>query len=253
MEDQVEKLKKQLEEVRKQRDEWQEKYATLQKDVDSKNASKHQHNKLLDTLGDEMSLKPDKVKELVSDGTISMTDVDSEHMTLLSSAARRGIYSLVQLCINLGADINHTDSSGKKPIDHANEGAWFHVEELLQFGELNANVSDRVKTISYDINKQNGIAANIINELNDIVKDAHQQQFFQDTLMQILCNLIGKRLSFSDDILNLCWFWECQKEDSDPFASKLWQVIHKTSNDVIQNGSKRDWWWFKKFLLSSTV
>ena len=196
------------------------------------------------------SSKLDYVKSLVSEGKISMDDVNKEEMTLLTYAAKHGRYDIVQLCIHLGADLDHKDNFGKTPIDHARDGAWYHCEELLLFSKLNANVSDRVQNIAFNMNKQNGIIENIINEMNDIIKDKNKRDQFMQILTSIMCSIVKKKLSFCDDLLNLCWIYDFTYNNS---KSDLWSSLLNTCNDIVQNGNKKDWYYFQTFILASNV
>ena len=78
-----------------------------------------------------------------------------------------------------------------------------HCEQLLN--KLNANVSDNVQNIEYNINNQNGIIENILNEMQNEIKDENGQIKYMNIEYidkNILCNMIGKKLSFSDDMYN---------------------------------------------------
>ena len=245
---QTEKLQKELEFVKKDN-------ARLQSELDSiKNvkADGYKYNPLLDDILNPRSEKYQgaaAVKSLILNGKISMRDVDKDGETLLMSARRE--YDIIELCINLGADVNYKNEKGNTAMDRAKAGAWTHVEQLLLFHKLNANVSDKVENISFNINKQNGIISNIINELNTFSNQS-EVEIFKKLLVSILCTIINNKLSFSDDLLNLAWAFECENEKN-PFLSKLWNVILTASNDIIQNGNKKDWYWFKNFILSSNV
>ena len=70
--------------------------------------------------------------------------------------------------------------------------------------------------------------------------------------MELMINIINKRLSFDDNLLNLCWSIIC-RDNEGPLKSDLWNAISNQANSIIQNGSKRDWYWLKKCLLPSTV
>eukprot|EP01084_Bolivina_argentea_P316515 548674_1 len=90
-------------------------------------------NKHSDTFWTDLQHKcihdPEAVKLMIKNKTISMTDTDKTGSTLLHYAAEEGQYDIVQLCINLGADINAQNKKGQKPIDAAKSGSWYHVEQ----------------------------------------------------------------------------------------------------------------------------
>ena len=96
--------------------------------------------------------------------------------------------------------------------------------------------------------KQNGIISNILNEMNNVIKDKNEKNKFMDTLTKIMCNIIEKKLSFSDDLLNLCWIYNKNTDSND-----LFKVLMKTCNDIIENENKKEWYFFKTFILTSNV
>ena len=75
---------------------------------------------------------------------------------------------------------------------------------------------------------------------------------FKKILIDILCEIINCKLSFSDDLLNLAWRLESQ-DNTNPFSSKLWKTIFNTSKNLIEKPNKKDWFWFERFVLSSNV
>ena len=153
---------------------WKTKYVAATTDAGKSNAIK-QRNPWLDNMESLLYSKPDYVKYLVSCGKILMNDTDKDNKTLLIIAAEVGRYDIVQLCVNLGANIDYKDDFGRTAIDWARKGAWYHCEELLLFSQLNANVSDRVKNTAFSMNKQNGIIENIINEIDNVIKDKNEK------------------------------------------------------------------------------
>ena len=59
--------------------------------------------------------------------------------------------------------------------------------------------------------------------------------------MELMINIINKRLSFDDNLLNLCWKIACS-DNKDPLLSNLWKAMKDQSNAIIKDGSKRDWY-----------
>eukprot|EP01083_Nonionella_stella_P287946 980164_1 len=217
------------------------------------NSSKGQYAKVLDEMYRLCLSDADEVISLIRNKTINVVDVDSKGKTLLLIASAAGSYQIVNLCLNLGADITHKDSKNHDAIYWAQQGAWSHVEQLLLFHKMDANVGNRVKNTAQYIKKQQGIIENISKALSSY--DSSTQQFFKDTVIDLMTNLISNKLSFSDDLLNLCWEFESKNIASDghPLSSKLWTSLLKTCGDIIQNGNKRDWHWVKTFILPSAI
>ena len=160
---------------------WKAKYAADITGAGKSNSTK-QRNPLLDNMEFLLRSKPDYVKYLVSCGKILMNDTDKNNKTLLILAAEEGRYDIVQLCVNLQANIDDKDNFGGTAIDRAREGAWYHCEELLLFSQLGANVSDRVQNTAFSMNKQNCIIENIIHEMDNVIKDKNEKDKFVQTL-----------------------------------------------------------------------
>ena len=93
----------------------------------------------------------------------------------------------------------------------------YSVEQLLLFAEMNASVGNEMKNTSNLIIKQDGINDNILNEL-DII-GAQSKELFQSIMMEIMINVITKRLTYSDDLLSLCWKIAVGKDGKDPLKS----------------------------------
>eukprot|EP01084_Bolivina_argentea_P181780 313901_1 len=179
-----------------------------------------------------------------------MSDANKRGETLLILATICGSYELVQLCVNLGADILNTDQSKKTALQYSIDGAYPHIEQLLRFHLMNASVGNRLKETSQTMNKQKGIIENVIKQLSSY--DDTTEVFFKDTLIDIMIHIISQKRAFSDDLLNLCWFITVN-DNKDPLQSTLWQCITKTCQSIIEDDDKRDWFWFKTFLLPSTI
>ena len=229
--------------------EWEKKYAEFEtKAAKTTSNLKKKYNPLLDNMGSLLDAQRDDVKSLVSDGKIAMDDVGNDGSTLLMKACGKGDYDITQLCINLGADIDAKNDYGHTALWFAQEYSAYDCEELLLFGKLNGNVSDNVSNISFNMNKQNGIIENILNEMNNIIKDKNEKRKFMDLLTTIMCNIISKKLSFSDDLLNLCWIYNKNTDSND-----LWKVLISICNDIVESGNKKEWYYFKTFILTSNV
>ena len=188
----------------------------------------------------------DYIRALIKNKTINMYDTDKNGRTLLIICASCGAYELTQLCLNLDADINHQANDGESAIQKSE--LFADVKQLLLFSELNANIGNRIKQTAQIINKQNGFIQNINNVLQEKYDDDNTRQFFKDTLIVLMTEIIEQKLAFSDDILNLCWSFE-----PDPLNSDLWKTIETVCTDIINNGNKLDWFWMKTYIVPSTV
>ena len=262
MTESVSLLKEQINQLQVEKKEleqqWKQKYAALEAKVAYASKSHTKHNPLMENIGHLLNSRREYVKSLISDGNIAMDDIDKRGNTLLMWASQFGDYDISQLCLSLGADTDLKNQFGFAAIDYTKQSSAYHCEQLLLFSKLNANVSDNVQNIAYEMNKQNGIIENILNELNNIIKDKNERNKFMNVLTTIMCSIIGKKLSFSDDLLNLCWIYNSASdivaaENRNMDSSRLWTTLIKTCNDIINNGSKKDWYYFKTFILTSNV
>eukprot|EP01083_Nonionella_stella_P074978 203547_1 len=96
----------------------------------------------------------DYIRSLINTKQLTMSECDKYGRTLLLTAAREGSYELVRLCLNLGADLHKTDNEGQTALYWARWGAWTHIEELLLFSDMNANIGNQIRNTADTINKQ---------------------------------------------------------------------------------------------------
>eukprot|EP01084_Bolivina_argentea_P018482 34412_1 len=248
---------------------WEQRYKELQienqklkernKQLESKNAhpiqvTENRHSEeFWNEIYDKINRNPDYVKHLVKKKILTMKDTNRDGWNLLMIAAKYGSESVAQFCLNYGVDINLQESSTENKRDAlqiAREYTNYHVEQLLLFSKMNGDAGDEVKETADFINKQDGINENIINELT-LIGD-QSKQLFEKLLMEVMINLITKKLSISEDLLNLCWHIAC-RNNKDPLKSELWKALSSTCSDVIERGSKRDWYWLKEFIVKSRI
>ena len=204
-----------------------------------------------DEIQEKISMSDeDGLKLMIKRKIISVYDVDSSGQTILMLAARYGCYKLAQFCINAGADPHQTDNKGQNALDLSRSIGWYNIERLLLFAQLNADVGNEIKNTAENIQKQQGIIDNLFFELSLIGKQ--NKELFEKILMELMINIINKRSSFDDNLLNLCWEI-VSRDGKNPLLSELWTAISTQCKEIIQNGGKRDWYWFKKCLIPSTV
>eukprot|EP01084_Bolivina_argentea_P261720 442415_1 len=251
-------IKEENEQLQKELDALKQKYETVAKEnkqlKEEKLLSAPQYQSHSDEfwrkVDDKCKYDADYIKTLIKNKEITMFDTNKTGYTLLIIAARRGCYEIVQLCINLGANIDHIDNNGKTALINARESGYYQIEQLLLFSKMNATIGNKIKVTADIINKQNGINENISKQLSMYKK--MNQKAFKDTLMNIMINILSKKLSFSDDLLNLCWQFVC-KENKNILSSKLWLCIKKVCTDIIQNTNEKDWFYMKTFIIPSQI
>ncbi len=247
----IKQLERKLKDITNKHDQLRENYNILIKqNISNTNTNNKHSNEFWGTIYRQCKTNPDYVKSLIKQKILTMDDTNSKNRTLLLIAAQSGSYEITQLCLNLGANINHRDTNNRTALQLARDGAWYHIEQLLLFNQLNANIGDRIHETSNQIKKQKGIIENIIKQLSKY--DDTTRQFFQDTMIDIMINTINDKLSFPDILLNLCWEFEI-KNQINYLESNLWETISKVSTDIIKDFNHRDWHWFKTFIIPSLV
>eukprot|EP01083_Nonionella_stella_P045237 121579_1 len=194
-------------------------------------------------------------KEIIESARIDVTDEDFMGRTLLMQSAMYGQYEMCEVLLNMGSDIHHRDKSNQTAIHHARDGAYYHVEQLLYFHSLGADMGQRVQLITKQINKQNGIIKNMF-------AASDSKHLSLDNIVQIMVHLIQQKLAFSDDMLAVAWMQTVhqiiQKNQQNDEAnalidSDLFQCIAKASMGIIRNNDPKDWYFFKQYLLPSTI
>eukprot|EP01083_Nonionella_stella_P124980 377776_1 len=194
----------------------------------------------------------DGIKDLIQNKKVTMFDVDPIGRTLLLLASKYGQYEIVQLCLNLGADIDHKDNKQQTALIRSRNSGMFHIEQLLLFHHLGANIGNKINQTTDVIHKQRGLIQTIFHELSVIGDQSHK--LFEKTVMELMINIIEKRLVFSDDLLNLCWsIVDRDPKSQSPLSSELWKTIASTCSYIIHNGGKKDWHWLKRCVLPSTI
>eukprot|EP01084_Bolivina_argentea_P082326 149065_1 len=165
------------------------------------------------------------------------------------TASYYGSYEVAQFCINSGANIDVEDDCGGTALSIARENGYYNIEQLIIFAKLNVNIGNAIKMHAETVHKQDGIIDNILSELVMIGKQS--KELFEKILMELMINIITKKLLFSDNLLNYCWHIVSRQNDA--LSSDLWKTISSTCSNIIQNGSKRDWYWLKTCIIPSTI
>ena len=123
--------------------------------------------------------------------------------------------------INYGADLKAQNKWGRTALDTARRTGYHNIEQLILFSQLNATIGNDIKNTAENIHKQNGIIDNICSELKEI--GLQSKDLFEKILMELMINIINKRLSFDYDYYNL--LNSCSnivyKDNEDPLISDL--------------------------------
>eukprot|EP01084_Bolivina_argentea_P297063 511711_1 len=248
-------METEIKQLRSQLQSLQNDYATLEQENKSlKQGIKPSTQRLSAEFWSDVKTKlrndTDGVKSLIKNKAITIYDVDHDGHSLLTNAAYFGNYEITQLCINLGADLQHQTKKGRTALDQSRRGVVsHHVEQLLLLREMEAHIGERIKNISCSINKQKGIIENILNGL--LLIGQQSKEIFLKSINEVIINIINKKQVFSDDMLNLCW--KIAEMNGDPLQSELWHAIKSTCQQIISKKNKRDWYWMKHCLMISNI
>ena len=91
-------------------------------------------------------------------------------------------------------------------------------------------------------------------ELAIIENDENEQKLtFNETMIKVTTNLIAKKKSFCDFMLSLSWRMIEKEGQQRPEDSDLFKTIMETSEAIVNEKDKRDWYWMKKVMLDSHV
>ena len=112
-------------------------------------------------------------------------------------------------------------------------------------------IGDRVREKANALLREKGKIANVIGELKKF--DEQKQEIFKDVTIQIVTNLIGDKKSYPDFMLSLAWELMKKYDSGNAEDSKLFETVMQSSNNIVQNKDKRDWFWMKSQLLASNV
>ena len=250
-EEECKKLREKLQQLKKGNE------SLKSKQYDEENNIRHTQE-FWDDIERKLIVDPDAIKQLIRNGTIKMEDkspkqydigkdynigkdyANEKHKRLIDYALDVGNYDISQLCLNLGAIPPETNEYSTKP---------HHCQQLISSSNNGANIGDKIENITSKINQQNGIIENIMNELNNIGDQS--KEIFNKIIIEMMINIIEKKLIFCDDLLVLSWTIQTNK--GDPLQSEIWKTITKTCSGIIKNKNKRDWYWLKTYMLPSKV
>eukprot|EP01083_Nonionella_stella_P159988 522522_1 len=185
------------------------------------------------------------IKSLLSSGKMTVFDeMYSSKKTLLIMAARYGNYEIAQFALNLGADMDHRDNDHLTALDHAKQQNQHHIVQLLTLSKMEANISKRVSDTAQNINQQNGI----IDTMTKYIDYLKNRKIFIDTFTDMMVKIITNKESFDDTLLVMVL-----RLQRNPPSSTLYKKLISVCTEIINADNKRDWHWFKCFIIPSKV
>eukprot|EP01083_Nonionella_stella_P091604 256180_1 len=188
----------------------------------------------------------DYIKQCIIDGLI--TDVNEPvipqgnwaPLPMLAFAVSQGQYEICAMLVSLGA--NH---AGTQSLWWAINDGHYHIERLLIMSSFGGSASHNIT----DAIRKTQFKTSICHKMNhsDIMND----DWF-DTLINYMCFIIKQRRAFSDDMMMMCWHYIC-KTNTTPLQSTLWKCLIGACQQIIQSGTKNEWFWLNQYMLKSGI
>eukprot|EP01084_Bolivina_argentea_P070466 128097_1 len=188
------------------------------------------------------------IKDILRRRTINIDECNDQGQTLLMLATRHGLYELVSICLNLGADIDKEDNNKNTALKIAKQQGYHDIEQLLLMNLLKSrNEMEKMENTTNDLLLKQHITNNFntilhglfeekiddekiddenkdhqdILEVNTMMKKEITSAFLTDisashkkqlvnTMMSIILESIKHRIAFSDDMLFICFHFEIQ-------------------------------------------
>merc|ERR1712228_357789 len=201
-----------------------------------------------DDVRNKIKNDTDAIKELMENGIITKDVTNSSGWGLLHWAARGGNYEIAKLCINSGYDLGAKTEGKFTPLKVAEMNNKYNVAQLLRLSAIKGNIGERIKEKAKILNRERGCIENIKNGLKRI--GGQTAKIWKDTTIEMVTNCIQNKQCFDDIFLSLCYEFI---GSADFEKSELFKTIMATSDDVIKNGNKTNWFWFKEVMLASNV
>ena len=115
---------------------------------------------------------------------------------------------------------------------------------------MNVESGNEIQSIADNVHRQNGINDGILQGLRLIGEQS--KNLFEEILMELIINLILKRVTFSDHLLVYVWNIAKNRHDN-VLDSDLWKAISNSCSQIVTNGNFKDWMWLKLCLLPSMI
>eukprot|EP01084_Bolivina_argentea_P318162 551712_1 len=204
------------------------------------------------------------VKKLIQLNKVKINDnTQWNGRTILMMSSENGQYDICSMLINLGADVTMTTKydSTRDATYFAHKMGHYHIERLLLISSFGGESSAKINEIIERLKKQQAMNKHFIKSVvekktdtgNDTNVNVNIYIEWLEQMCLYLCDLIQNKMVFSDDMLSLCWNYTIYKYKKQALNSKLWTVIITSCIDVIEHRDSNNWYWFKKYMLKSTI
>ncbi len=165
-------------------------------------------------------------------------------------AAKANDKEIIKILLNMGANTsakNREGEEGKTARMFAEKFAhWSVAQQLImaEMGEKSGEVQEHVRSIA----ASEEMAEKLINSSNKELLDEITNNVIRD---------LRARVAFQDYFLLVAWKHAKNKFPNAPLESELWVAMKETLELVLDWGTissdKRNWFWFKTFLMNSSL
>ena len=103
---------------------------------------------------------------------------------------------------------------------------------------MNVESGNEIHSVADNVHRQNGINDGISQGLRLIGEQS--KNLFEEILMELIINLILKRVTFSDHLLVYVWNIAKHRHEN-VLDSDLWKAISNSCSQIVTNGNFKDW------------
>ena len=213
---------------------------------------------------------------------IDLSICDQFGQTMFHLAASLDSTKIFDILLELDRNvIKYKNKLGKSAREEAMKSGQWGIVQNIALSQMGSRKKDKAKTEENRIESKRGIVTNFIKERQAMLKTASaaktapagkekedkkdgdgaaddeqgipaQDQLLEE-LLQTMLKLITKKLPLSDDMLLLVWKYEMSMNPNGDM-NRLWLALSKTIETVLDNATnRRDWFWFKTYILQSIV
>ncbi len=129
---------------------------------------------------------------------------------------------------------------------------YVFLEELNLAG-MKGSMKGRVVEERAKLCSKKGMASNFL-ETNDCFNASSDGYSMMKILEKSIISCLKQKTPLSEDMLYLTWKWVCKTTKGGSSNSELWEAIEETLLEVLKLPiNKRDWQWFKMFVMENVV
>ena len=202
--------------------------------------------------------------------TIEMIDLsicDEYGQTIFHLAASLDNTKVFDILLEMDRDVaKYTNKLGKSAREEAIKAGQWGIVQNIALSQMGSRKKNKAKTEEQRIESQHAVVKNFLKERQEMSKtqarnkkeiklteNEKKEDILLEELLQTVLNLLIKKSPLSDNMLLLVWKYEMSINPSGD-KNRLWLALSQIIEEVLDNASnKRDWFWFKTYILQSIV